>query len=91
MVIEINDRWQIKTDALQFILQRRSWNKEKKKWSEWANIAYSKNLAPILEVMIERRVFAHEGNYPAAALEMLAAFLDEIRLEVRAVQCKLSK
>ena len=83
MIITINDDWRLRSDALQWVIERRkkrmTADDSRKHSGQWASVAFFGDLAQSLRWLAERRIRASEGEYPAAALEPLCDTLQAIR------------
>ena len=84
LIITINDRYRIRTDSHQFILESRAEPKEgvERKSDGWAPVAYLGRLNEVFDVLWRREIFAMEGEYPPEALGLLADSLDRLHADV---------
>ncbi len=83
MIINVNPDWRIRTDDLQYILERKTTPKEEGGTGGWKNVGYFGGLAALFEVMIQRRIFSIDGEFPPEALDPLTQALADIRADVR--------
>ncbi len=86
MIIQVNDRWRVSSDSLQWVLQRRSVPRSgSKRAGDWSSIAFAKDLSTLLNEMTRRQVFAIEGEYPSSAILPLCEALDVIKADIARV------
>ena len=84
MIIDINKTWRLKTDDLQWHLQRRSAARSaSKRAGEWKSVAYARDVSTLLLEATRRQIFALVGEYPPTAIEPLCEALTEIRADIK--------
>ncbi len=86
MIINLNDRWRIRSDPLQWILERRPSREQtlKGRSKDWVPLGYFNTVAGALREAAQRQVRELEGEYPPAALEPLCRQLSSIRESIEA-------
>ncbi len=85
MIIDINETWRLKTDDLQWHLQRRSAARSaSKRAGEWKSVAYARDLSTLLLEAARRQIYGIEGNYPPTAIEPLCECLASIKQNINA-------
>lgn len=89
MIIDINPDWRLRSDPLQWILERRkkpaSAGSRAKHCRRRAQVAYCPNLAVAFDAMLQRSIFAIEGQYPVQALDPLTLVISQIQQEFHSV------
>ena len=79
MIININNEWRIRTEPLNWIIEKRVWNKDKEKWGKWSAQAYPTSLASALYWLMDHQVKELPGEYGPEALKHLTDALAEIK------------
>ena len=83
MIIDINEIWRLKTDDLQWHLQRRSAARSaSKRAGEWKSVAYARDLSTLLLEAARRQIYGIEGDYPPTAIEPLCKALTMIKQNI---------
>lgn len=78
-IININEKFRLITDPLQWIIQEMPEATEKRtKAPQWKNVGYFTSLDSALQCLAHRQINAIEGEYNAEALAPLCAALDAI-------------
>ena len=88
MIINLNADWRLRSDPLQWILERRRILKKRntgQEYEDWHVEGFYGTLDAAVVSCIERRLRFMDGEYPPDALEALHTALDSLRREVRAV------
>lgn len=60
--IQINDRYRITTDPLQWIVQRRGWSEKHDDWGEWNSIMYFGSLSGLVPALYDRLLRESEAE-----------------------------
>ena len=84
MIISLNPDWRIRSDDLQWIVERHHVRKqgEPDEYSEWRSWGYFKTLAGAVNGALGAWTRALDGEYPNTALEPLLGFLSGMRENV---------
>lgn len=81
MIISLNPDWRIRSDPLQWIVEKRCHN-AKAKYHQWEIKGYFNMLAGAVMSVLESQVRSIEGNYPWTALEPLLDAISAMRERV---------
>ena len=94
MILQVNDRYRLVSDELQWAVQRlpiTPEGSEPPKKDNWKNIAYYTELDSAVLFLAQHRIKALPGHYDACdALTPLCNTLDDIKKMVGELQCQLS-
>ena len=83
MIVSINETWRLKTDDLQWHLQRRSAAQScSKRSGEWKSVAFARDLSTLLLEATRRQIFALEDDCPPSAIEPLCDVLASIKQDI---------
>ncbi len=87
MIINMNPHWRIRSDPLQWILERRPQRERKLqgRGKEWLAVGFFKTVARALREAAQRQVRELPGEYGLEALEPLCRQLSSIREDIEAV------
>ncbi len=92
MIVSINETWRLKTDDLQWHLQRRSAaQSDSKRAGEWKSVAYARDLSMLLLEAARRQIYVIEGEYPPTAIESLCETLASIKQDIENALGKLHR
>lgn len=86
MIIDLNKDWRLKSDDLQWHVQKRTLVKKGTKKYQWQSIAYCGQLDIALMLCWRRRIQIEEGVYKAEALRPLIDSFEKLEEEAKKIQ-----